>query len=226
MATENNNHNNTNDSFLNNFLLGIELYNFKSYHGRHIIGPFTTLTAIIGPNGSGKSNLMDAISFALCIHLGSRKLRTNKIADLINQNSSEYFSVDDRSSSFSIDPHWKAYVKLYFRDRNNSSIASIQRIILEDGSSRFMINDEQLANKEPYIKYLTKLGLNAKKKIFLFFQGMIDTLVTKNPKEFTCYLEEISGSIEFEKDYNSLKVNAVLYYNPINFRILLGQIEF
>lgn len=33
----------------------LELENFKSFKGRHIIGPFRQFTAIIGPNGSGKS---------------------------------------------------------------------------------------------------------------------------------------------------------------------------
>ena len=29
------------------------LENFKSYKGKHIIGPFSRFTAIIGPNGCG-----------------------------------------------------------------------------------------------------------------------------------------------------------------------------
>ena len=44
-------------------LLQLEVENFKSYRGLHVIGPFVNFTAVIGPNGSGKSNLMDAISF-------------------------------------------------------------------------------------------------------------------------------------------------------------------
>lgn len=44
-------------------LLHLEIENFKSYRGLHVVGPFTNFTAVIGPNGSGKSNLMDAISF-------------------------------------------------------------------------------------------------------------------------------------------------------------------
>lgn len=68
----------------------LEIVDFKSFKGRHIIGPMKRFTAIIGPNGSGwfssstwkilaqfwyhylitvefpgKSNLMDAISFVL-----------------------------------------------------------------------------------------------------------------------------------------------------------------
>lgn len=36
------------------FLERLELENFKSYKGRHTIGPFMRFTAIIGPNGCGK----------------------------------------------------------------------------------------------------------------------------------------------------------------------------
>lgn len=53
----------------------LEVFNFKSYKGKQLIGPFKDFTAVIGPNGAGKSNLMDAISFVLGI--GSRHLRGN-----------------------------------------------------------------------------------------------------------------------------------------------------
>ena len=42
----------------------LEILNFKSYKGLHVIG-FLKFSAIIGPNGCGKSNMMDAISFVL-----------------------------------------------------------------------------------------------------------------------------------------------------------------
>ena len=36
-------------------IVSVELENFKSFLGhKHLIGPFSMLTAIIGPNGSGK----------------------------------------------------------------------------------------------------------------------------------------------------------------------------
>lgn len=33
---------------------GLVVSNFKSYRGRHVIGPFKRLTGIIGPNGAGR----------------------------------------------------------------------------------------------------------------------------------------------------------------------------
>jgi structural maintenance of chromosome 1 len=34
-------------------LLSLEIEDFKSFKGKHIIGPFKKFSAIIGPNGSG-----------------------------------------------------------------------------------------------------------------------------------------------------------------------------
>ena len=62
-------------------LVRIELCDFKSYRGHHVIGPFTPFTSIIGPNGAGKSNLMDAISFVLGIR--SAQLRSSQLKDLV-----------------------------------------------------------------------------------------------------------------------------------------------
>lgn len=36
-------------------VLRIEIEDFKSYRGRHIIGPFEQFTCIIGPNGAGRN---------------------------------------------------------------------------------------------------------------------------------------------------------------------------
>lgn len=62
-------------------LVRIELQDFKSYRGHHVIGPFTPFTSIIGPNGAGKSNLMDAISFVLGVK--SAQLRSSQLKDLV-----------------------------------------------------------------------------------------------------------------------------------------------
>ncbi|KIM24826.1 hypothetical protein M408DRAFT_75433 [Serendipita vermifera MAFF 305830] len=62
-------------------LTRLEVFNFKSYRGLHVIGPFQNFTCIIGPNGSGKSNVMDAISFVLGVR--SMYLRSNDKTDFI-----------------------------------------------------------------------------------------------------------------------------------------------
>lgn len=36
------------------YLHSLEIENFKSFRGKHYIGPFRPFSAIIGPNGSGE----------------------------------------------------------------------------------------------------------------------------------------------------------------------------
>lgn len=76
----------------------LEIENFKSYSGKHIIGPFSDFTAIIGPNGSGKSNMMDAISFVLGIQ--SKHLRSTQLKELIFRRDSN--AVPSRKASVTL----------------------------------------------------------------------------------------------------------------------------
>ena len=63
----------------------LELENFKSYRGRQVIGPFSSFSAVIGPNGSGKSNLLDAISYVLCVN---NNIRAANAKDLVFRQGS------------------------------------------------------------------------------------------------------------------------------------------
>jgi structural maintenance of chromosome 1 len=46
-----------------------------------------------------------------------------------------------------------------------------------------------------YLQDLEKLGINAKAKNFLVFQGAVESIAMKNPKERTALFEEISGYV-------------------------------
>ena len=62
----------------------IEVYNFKSYAGKKIIGPFhKRFTAVVGPNGSGKSNTIESLLFIF----GKRAtwMRLKKLKELIHK---------------------------------------------------------------------------------------------------------------------------------------------
>jgi structural maintenance of chromosome 4 len=64
----------------------IVLDNFKSYYGRHDIGPLHKyFTAVVGPNGSGKSNTIDALLFVFGAR--AKKMRLNKLAELIHNSA-------------------------------------------------------------------------------------------------------------------------------------------
>ncbi|XP_026271914.1 structural maintenance of chromosomes protein 1A [Frankliniella occidentalis] len=166
----------------------IEVENFKSYRGKQMIGPLKPFTAVIGPNGSGKSNFMDAISFVMGEKTSS--LRVKRLSDLIHGAS-----VGNPIAS-------RASVTAIFR--------------MEDGSERHFTrtvqgsSSEHRFNREPvssnvYLQELEKLGINAKAKNFLVFQGAVESIAMKNPKERTILFEEISGSGNLKDEYEKLK---------------------
>ncbi|KAK3931183.1 Structural maintenance of chromosomes protein 1A [Frankliniella fusca] len=170
----------------------IEVENFKSYRGKQTIGPLKPFTAVIGPNGSGKSNFMDAISFVMGEKTSS--LRVKRLSDLIHGAS-----VGNPIAS-------RASVTAIFR--------------MEDGSERHFTrtvqgsSSEHRFNREPvssnvYLQELEKLGINAKAKNFLVFQGAVESIAMKNPKERTILFEEISGSGNLKDEYEKLKAEML-----------------
>ncbi|XP_074316645.1 structural maintenance of chromosomes protein 1 [Silene latifolia] len=171
----------------------LELENFKSYKGHQIIGPFYDFTAIIGPNGAGKSNLMDAISFVLGVRSG--QLRGAQLKDLI-------YSFDDRDRE---QRGRKAFVRLVYQ-LNDDVGTEIQftRSITGGGGSEYRI-DGRVVTWDQYNDRLRDLGILVKARNFLVFQGDVESIASKNPKELTGLLEQISGSEEHKKDYEELE---------------------
>ncbi|KAL8236332.1 hypothetical protein R6Q59_017413 [Mikania micrantha] len=169
----------------------IELENFKSYKGHQIIGPFYDFTAIIGPNGSGKSNLMDAISFVLGVRTG--QLRGGQLKDLI-------YAFDDREKE---QRGRRAYVKLVYRLENGTDLL-FTRTITSAGGSEYRV-DDRVVNWDDYSAKLKTLGILVKARNFLVFQGDVESVASKNPKELTMLLEQISGSDEDKRLYEELE---------------------
>ncbi|EHA8592278.1 putative Structural maintenance of chromosomes protein 1 [Cocos nucifera] len=169
----------------------LELENFKSYKGFQTIGPFHDFTAIIGPNGAGKSNLMDAISFVLGVR--SVQLRGAQLKDLI-------YAFDDREKE---QKGRKAFVRLVYHMGNGSEI-QFTRTITGAGGSEYRI-DGRIVMWDEYNAKLKSLGILVKARNFLVFQGDVESIASKNPKELTALLEQISGSDELKKDYEDLE---------------------
>ncbi|CAH0546133.1 unnamed protein product [Brassicogethes aeneus] len=178
----------------------IEVENFKSYKGRRTIGPLKPFNAVIGPNGSGKSNFMDAISFVMGEK--TQSLRVKRLSDLI---------------------HGAAISKPISR---SCSVAAV--FILDDGSemafqrsvhgssSEYKINGNIVATNE-YLGELEKLRINVKAKNFLVFQGAVESVAMKNPKEMTALFEEISTSGALKEEYEKLKYAMQKAQEEINF---------
>ncbi|XP_048877704.1 structural maintenance of chromosomes 1A, like [Brienomyrus brachyistius] len=174
------------------YLKLIEIENFKSYKGRQIIGPFHKFTAIIGPNGSGKSNLMDAISFVLAEKTSNLRVKTLK--DLIHGAP-----VGKPAAN-------RAFVSMVYCEDSGEE-RTFTRVII-GSSSEYRINSKVVGLSE-YSEELEKLGILIKARNFLVFQGAVESIAMKNPKERTALFEEISRSGELAQEYDRRKKEMV-----------------
>ncbi|KAL1212546.1 Structural maintenance of chromosomes protein 1 [Cardamine amara subsp. amara] len=172
-------------------ILQLEMENFKSYKGHQLVGPFKDFTAIIGPNGAGKSNLMDAISFVLGVRAG--QLRGSQLKDLI-------YAFDDRDKE---QRGRKAFVRLVYQLEDGLELR-FTRTITSAGGSEYRI-DNRVVTLDEYNGKLRSLGILVKARNFLVFQGDVESIASKNPKELTGLLEQISGSEELKKEYEELE---------------------
>ena len=176
----------------------IELENFKSYKGFRKLGPLCNFMAVIGPNGSGKSNFMDAISFVMGEKTSS--LRVRRLADLIH-GASIGRAVSNRASVSAI---------FVLEDKEEKTFT---RSII-GSSAEHRINGE-VVSSSAYLKDLEQLGINVNAKNFLVFQGSVENISMKNPKERTALFEEISGSGSLKKEYDRLKEEMMQVCNLI-----------
>lgn len=182
------------------YLDRLEIENFKSYKGKHVIGPFKRFTAIIGPNGCGKSNLMDAISFVFGERTSSLRVRTVK--DLIH------------GAPINKPVATTASVKAVYFERDGSEIAFTRRII---GSGTEYRIDKKVVTPAEYNKRLEALGIFVKAKNFLVFQGAVESIAMKTPKERTQMFEKISRSGELAADYDKKKLEMQKAEEDTNF---------
>ncbi|RLN47992.1 hypothetical protein BBJ28_00000384 [Nothophytophthora sp. Chile5] len=193
----------------------LELENFKSYGGAHVVGPFHRFTAVVGPNGAGKSNLMDAISFVLGVN--SRQLRSNQLKDLIHKAPGDS------------DIERAAYVTLVYElaadetppsmarvanGNNESSVGKPQRevrftrLISERGVGSYRLDDQDVG-LDAYQNQLKEIGILVKARNFLVFQGDVESIASKSPSELTKLFEQISMSDELR--YNNLRIEHYLW---------------
>merc|ERR1711884_428051 len=76
------------------------------------------------------------------------------------------------------------------------------------GSTEHKIDGNNVSPKD-YLAELEKIGINAKAKNFLVFQGAVESIAMKNPKERTALFEEISGSGSLKDDYDKYKAEML-----------------
>ncbi|XP_070763568.1 structural maintenance of chromosomes protein 1B [Enoplosus armatus] len=170
------------------YLKQIDIENFKSWRGKKVIGPFMRFNCIIGTNGSGKSNVMDALSFAMGERAAS--LRVKHLRDLIHGAHIGQPVVDT------------ARVAIRYCDDEDHETVFCRSISGE--SSEYRLNGV-LVTLAKYTVELEKIGIVTKAQNCLVFQGAVESIALKDPKERTKMFECISQSREYAAEYNKKK---------------------
>uniref|UniRef100_A0A8C7VM06 Structural maintenance of chromosomes protein n=1 Tax=Oncorhynchus mykiss TaxID=8022 RepID=A0A8C7VM06_ONCMY len=139
-----------------------------------------------------KSNLMDAISFVLAEKTSNLRVKTLK--DLIHGAP-----VGKPAAN-------RAFVSMVYHEDSGEE-RTFTRIII-GSSSEYRINSK-VVNLAEYSEELEKLGILIKARNFLVFQGAVESIAMKNPKERTALFEEISRSGELAQEYDRRKKEMV-----------------
>uniref|UniRef100_A0A673NFN1 Structural maintenance of chromosomes protein n=1 Tax=Sinocyclocheilus rhinocerous TaxID=307959 RepID=A0A673NFN1_9TELE len=138
------------------------------------------------------SNLMDAISFVLAEKTSNLRVKTLK--DLIHGAP-----VGKPAAN-------RAFVSMVYCEDNGDE-CTFTRVII-GSSSEYRINNKVVGLSE-YSEELEKLGILIKARNFLVFQGAVESIAMKNPKERTTLFEEISRSGELAQEYDRRKKEMV-----------------
>ena len=178
---------------------------------------------------------MDAISFVLGIkssHLRSshlrdliyrgRVLKTSKIqadgtateavetgheangngAHAENGEEEDDGDTQTRTASQRTDPTSAWVMAVYLDDAGEEQ--KWKRSITSSGQSEYRINNRSVSAKA-YNGALEAENILIRARNFLVFQGDVEAIASQSPRDLTRLIEQISGSIEFQKDYETLE---------------------
>ena len=102
----------------------------------------------------------------------------------------------------------RASVSLLFvslhHDHQEEREKRFQRLIIGN-TSEYRVDGQQLSATE-YNEELENLGIIPKAKNFLIFQGQVESIAMKTPKEMTALFEELSRSGELREEYEQAKL--------------------
>jgi structural maintenance of chromosome 1 len=78
-----------------------------------------------------------------------------------------------------------------------------RRTVQPSGSSEYYVDGKSM-DRSQYEDKLGDFGILVQAKNFLVFQGDVESVASKSPKEITQWIEQISGSEEFKARYDDL----------------------
>uniref|UniRef100_H2Z799 Structural maintenance of chromosomes protein n=1 Tax=Ciona savignyi TaxID=51511 RepID=H2Z799_CIOSA len=174
-------------------------YNFKSYAGKKVLGPFhKSFTAIIGPNGSGKSNVIDSMLFVFGYR--ANKIRSKKLSVLIHNSENH-----KDATSCTVEVHFEKIVDdtCGYCTVPDSKF-SVSRTARKDSTSQYFIGQRKVQFKE-VAALLQNNGIDLNHNRFLILQGEVEQIAMMHPKSQTNhgdgmleYLEDIIGSSRYK----------------------------
>ena len=88
----------------------------------------------------------------------------------------------------------RASVTAIFETEEGQELKFTRSIIGSSSDHKF--NGDPISSQN-YLKELERLGINVNAKNFLVFQGAVESIAMKNPKERTALFEEISGRTHY-----------------------------
>uniref|UniRef100_A0A183UUA5 Structural maintenance of chromosomes protein n=1 Tax=Toxocara canis TaxID=6265 RepID=A0A183UUA5_TOXCA len=152
----------------------IEVENFKSYYGKHVIGPFHhNFSAIVGPNGSGKSNVIDSLLFVFGYR--ASKIRSKKISVLIHSSKD-----NNNLPSCTVCINFQKIIDQPSRkfDIVDGSRFKVSRTAYRDNSSKYTYNGKTVQFRD-IAKRLREVGIDLIHNRFLILQVPIEKLEKK-----------------------------------------------
>ncbi len=164
-------------------LKSITIYGFKSFPDKVTLEFDRGITGIVGPNGCGKSNIVDAVLWVLG-EQSPKKLRGKEMMDVIFNGTDSRKAVSWCEVTLVMDNEDGA-LEIEYPE------VAITRRLYRSGESVYMMNGMECRLKDIRNLLLdTGLGVNA---YALIEQGVIEQLVSTNPKQRRSVLEEAAG---------------------------------
>lgn len=91
----------------------------------------------------------------------------------------------------------------YIADSGETKEQQFKRtIIVSNGTSKYEI-DGKLVEYRKYEEVLMGMGVIVSARNFLVFQGDVESIASKSPKELTAFIEKISGSDQYKEEYDA-----------------------
>uniref|UniRef100_A0A0N4TDA1 SMC_N domain-containing protein n=1 Tax=Brugia pahangi TaxID=6280 RepID=A0A0N4TDA1_BRUPA len=189
-------------------ITSIDVENFKSYYGKHVLGPFhQNFSAIIGPNGSGKSNVIDSLLFVFGYR--ASKIRSKKISVLIHSSAGR-----ENISSCTVGVNFQKIIDLSDGgyDVVPSSQFTVSRTAFRDNSSKYTYNGKTMQFKDIAV-LLRGVGIDLIHNRFLILQGEVEQIALMKPKALN---ENDDGMLEYLEDIiGSSRLKVIVFLFPV-----------